>query len=90
MADTYTHGKFVWFEHMSPEIDNARAFYDALFGWRSVAVPMGAEPYQMIHHGDQGIGGYRKATGGAPTHWIVYLSVPDVDASFRAIAAQGC
>ena len=90
MTATYTHGKFVWFEHMSPEIDTARAFYEALFGWRSNVVPMGTDSYPMIQHGEQGIGGYRKATGKAPTHWIAYLSVPDVDASFKAIAAQGC
>ncbi len=87
---TYTHGKFVWFEHMSPDMARAGEFYNALFGWRTDAVPMGAEPYPMAMLGSEGIGGYRLATGKAPTHWIAFLSVPDVDASFAAVAAQGC
>lgn len=82
-------GKFVWFEHVSDDIPKARAFYDALFGWRSDAVPVGAQQYHMIQNRDAGIGGFRSATNGMPNHWISYLSVPDVDASTQAAVAAG-
>lgn len=86
----HLYGKFIWYEHMSQDIDRARAFYDALFGWRSELVSMGGtEPYPMIHHGVHGIGGYRKVPAEAPAHWVSYLSVPDVDASFKAVTAAG-
>ena len=86
----YHHGKFVWFEHLSRDIPRARAFYDALFGWRcnTVKIP-DSVPYPMIHHGRHGIGGFREAPVGTPVRWMPYLSVPDIDASFRAAIAAG-
>ena len=87
----YHHGKFVWFEHLSRDLPKARAFYDALFGWctDTVEIP-GSVPYPMIHHGGHGIGGFREAPVGTSVRWMPYLSVADVDASFRdAIAAGG-
>jgi predicted enzyme related to lactoylglutathione lyase len=89
-AVTFSPGKFVWFEHMSSDMDKAQAFYQKLFGWSTQAVPMGSATYPMVQNGGQGIGGYRMAAGAAPTHWICFMSVADVDASFKAIEALGC
>ena len=91
MSTPYLHGKFVWFELLTKEIDRAMRFYDGLFGWRSSRVPMGdGAPYPMIHNGDQAIGGYRMGPPRVKSHWVSYLSVPDVDASHRAAVAAGC
>ena len=87
---TFTYGKFVWFEHMSPDVKKAQAFYQALLGWSTHSVPMGETPYPMIQSGGKDIAGYRQAAATAPTHWICFVSVPDVDASFNAIKAMGC
>jgi predicted enzyme related to lactoylglutathione lyase len=66
-------------------------FYDGLFSWRSARVSMGGgEPYPIINNGEQAIGGYRKGPQGVKSHWVSYLSVPDVDASYRAAVAAGC
>jgi len=86
---SYLHGKFVWFEHVSNDIAKARTFYGALFGWHSDAVPMGEQPYHLIKNGEQAIGGFRSAPPGVQSHWLSYLSVPDVDASFKAATAAG-
>ncbi|HSS86375.1 MAG TPA: VOC family protein [Reyranella sp.] len=86
----YHPGKFVWFEHLSHDIPKARAFYGTLFGWRSDPVEMGGEaPYPMIQNGEQGIGGFREGPPNVRVHWVPYLSVPDVDASFKAATAAG-
>ena len=91
MSTPYLHGKFVWFELLTQDMEKAKAFYGGLFGWRSSLVPMGdGEPYPMIHNGEQAIGGYRKGPPAVKSHWVPYLSVPDVDASHRAAAAAGC
>ena len=91
MSTAYLHGKFVWFELLTQDIDKAIRFYDGLFGWRSVRVPMGdGEPYPMIHNGDQAIGGFRQGPPGVKSHWVSYLSVPDVDAAHQAAVAAGC
>jgi predicted enzyme related to lactoylglutathione lyase len=85
----YLHGKFMWFQHFSDDVPKARAFYAALFGWKTDPVPMGAEPYPLIQNAGQGIGGFRAAPPGGPNHWMSYLSVPDVDAATNAAQAAG-
>jgi predicted enzyme related to lactoylglutathione lyase len=91
MNTPYLPGKFVWFELLTQDIDKASKFYDALFGWRTAPVTMGSgEPYPMINNGEQGIGGYRKGPPTVKSHWVSYLSVPDVDASHSAAVARGC
>jgi predicted enzyme related to lactoylglutathione lyase len=84
----YLHGKFVWFEHMSNDSAAAGRFYASLFGWTVGNVDMGGQPYTMISNGAEGIGGLRTVPG-APSAWMSYLSVADVDASARAAAAAG-
>lgn len=86
---SYLPGKFVWFEHVSKDAAKAKAFYSALFGWGVNAVPMGEQSYDMIMLGAQGIGGFRTAEPGMPSHWGSYLSVPDVDTSFAKATATG-
>ena len=87
---SYLPGKFVWFEHMSSDIAKARAFYDQLFNWNTEAMKMGGgQTYYMIHNGHDGIGGYRSAPAGAASHWVSYLSVPDVDATFASAIKAG-
>jgi predicted enzyme related to lactoylglutathione lyase len=83
-------GKFVWFEHLSADIATARGFYEKLFGWHTEMMPMGgATPYPVIQNGSAGIGGYGSAPAGAPTTWLSYLSVDDVDASYKTALAAG-
>ena len=83
-------GKFVWFEHVSNDIPKARKFYEALFGWHTEAMAMGGgDPYNVILNSGAGIGGYSKAPAGAPNMWLSYLSVADVDASYKTALAAG-
>lgn len=86
----YLFGKFVWFEHVSGDVQAARGFYGELFGWKSEGLPMGGQTYHMIQNGADGIGGFRSAMPGVAGHWMGYLSVPDVDEyAGRATAAGG-
>jgi uncharacterized protein len=86
-------GKFVWFEHLSNDIPKARKFYDALFGWHTESMPIGDRRYSMILNGDgttsTGIGGYGAAAADARPCWMSYLSVPDVDETYRNALAAG-
>lgn len=86
----YLPGKFVWYEHLSNDIPKARAFYEPLFGWNTEMMAMpGSDPYPVIHNGDHGIGGYAQAPAGSPPQWMSYLSVSDVDSSYKAALAGG-
>lgn len=86
----HLHGKFVWFEHLSGDTAAAHKFYAALLGWHIEMTPMGGpEPYPMIMNGKEAIGGFRAAPAGAPSLWMSYVSVADVDASYKAALAAG-
>jgi predicted enzyme related to lactoylglutathione lyase len=82
-------GKFVWFEHRSPDIAKARSFYEPLFNWHVESMPMGERTYSMILNGDTGIGGMGSIEAGTPSHWMSYISVLDVDHSFSAATRSG-
>jgi predicted enzyme related to lactoylglutathione lyase len=82
-------GKFIWFEHASPDVGKARRFYEALFGWHIEQMPMGEQSYHMILNGADGIGGLVEAPAGAATAWQSYISVTDVDGTYRAALAAG-
>ena len=87
---SYLPGKFVWFEHMSGDIPQARKFYEQLFGWHTEVMPMGDMRYPMIQNGEQGIGGFiERPSATIPPHWVAYLSVTDVDKVHAAALAAG-
>ncbi|MBI5256163.1 MAG: VOC family protein [Burkholderiales bacterium] len=82
-------GKFVWFEHLSADVSAARRFYEGLFGWHVELMPMGEQRYPLILNGTEGIGGFGTASAETLPQWRSYLSVPDVDASYRLSVAAG-
>ncbi|MBL8471117.1 MAG: VOC family protein [Rhodocyclaceae bacterium] len=86
---TYLPGKFVWYEHMSSDVERARSFYGALFGWTSDPIDMAGTPYHMIQNDARGIGGFRPAEAGGAAMWMSYMSVEDVDAAVARAAALG-
>jgi uncharacterized protein len=87
---SHLYGKFVWFEHLCTDTAAASRFYDALFGWRTQATPMGGpQPYPLIMNGGDGIGGFRAAPPGMPSAWMSYLSVRDVNVAHAAALAAG-
>ena len=86
---SYLPGKFVWFEHVSADTPKARVFYEALCGWTVQSMPMPDQPYDIILNAGTGIGGFRGAAPGMPSHWASYLSVADVDKGLADAVAAG-
>ncbi len=88
MSTSTSQGRFVWFEHVSPDQDRAQGFYGEVFGWKHVPFTIpGEPPYTMIQSGDAPVGGYASLPGSA--RWMTYVAVDDVDASVTAIVAAG-
>ena len=83
----YHFGKFAWFEHVSGDTAKARQFYEQLFGWKVKTFAPGS--YDVIHNGEDFIGGIVPAEGGDAAHWRSWMSVPDVDARHAAAIAAG-
>lgn len=93
---SHIHGRFAWFDLMTPDVEAAKAFYTETIGWRTGLwnggdAPM---PYTMIQVGEQAIGGIAKLPkmaqdAGAPPHWLAYVAVDDVDASADLVSELG-
>lgn len=97
-TDLHRPGAFVWYDLLSEDVDAARRFYGALFGWtfESVGLNLGvarSDGYTIIRHRGRPIGGIVDATLLPATRnvsqWIPSLSVPDVEGAVRAVQASG-
>jgi predicted enzyme related to lactoylglutathione lyase len=85
---------FAWAELTSSNIDTALPFYERLLGWRTRRSPMpGGPDYVEFQLGDESVAGAwamsPEQMGGAPSQWMVYFSVDDIDAAFRTAIASG-
>ena len=83
---------FVHVELNTTDLDKAKDFYGQLFAWELEDVPMGDESYTMIKVG-QGTGGgmMKHPVPGAPSAWLAYVLVDDIQASTdkaRSLGAQ--
>lgn len=93
MSETiYTHGRFVWRELLTTDIEGAKGFYGELFGWsfKGVDMPDG-KTYWLTHAGDKQVAGMMKKPDEvqAPSHWAAYVSVDDVDAAVARAKSHG-
>lgn len=89
-------GSYIWYELMTPDPAAAKAFYDKVVGWDmgTESVAPGIE-YRMIKRSDGGMaGGVLTLTedmiaNGASPAWLGYIYSADVDASVKAMTADG-
>jgi hypothetical protein len=86
---------FIWYELMTPDLDAAKAFYDAVVGWNIEAQSQFPNGYRMIGRSDGGFAGgvlplndEMQQHGARPT-WLGYLYVDDVDATAAAVERAG-
>lgn len=86
------HGAFGWNELMTTDVDAAKRFYGALFGWETEEFLGAGMPYTLVKVGGEAVGGMMATTPqceGIPPHWSVYITVNDVDAVARQAEEQG-
>ena len=91
-AATSTGSRFVWHDLMTTDLQKSLAFYTTLFGWERKPWDMGpAGTYDMLYAGAIGIGGMVPLPPDfpAPSHWVGYVSVADVDAACAKADAMG-
>ena len=85
---------FAWAELTSTDIDSALAFYEHLLGWQTRRSPMPGGPdyieFQLRGESVAGAWGLSpEQMGGAPSQWMVYFNVDDIDAAFRTAIDNG-
>ncbi|WP_370455230.1 SRPBCC domain-containing protein [Pseudolabrys sp. FHR47] len=88
------HGKFVWNELNTRDVEGAKRFLGATLGWTFEASPMPNFTYWVIKKGDERIGGIFDLSSdtrcrGVPEHWLTYIAVDDVDARLKVALAAG-
>lgn len=86
-------GGMVWEDLRSTDPERARAFYTAVFGWRTEALEMAGPDYTTFSLPDESfpLGGMGGLMGqeGASSHWLVYFAVSDAAAAVAAATAGG-
>lgn len=84
-----------WNELMNRDIDAAKPFYSAVFGWSYEEMDMGeGNIYNVIEGGENnGWGGLMampaEVPDEVPNHWVVYFTVADIEASLAKVAGNG-
>jgi predicted enzyme related to lactoylglutathione lyase len=80
-------GRFCWYELLTTDPKAAPGFYEKITGWGTTPFQAeGSTPYTMWTNGEQPIGGIMQlpdeaAEAGAPPHWMVHISTPDLAAT---------
>jgi predicted enzyme related to lactoylglutathione lyase len=82
---------FVHVELNTTDVDKAKAFYGKLFNWQMEDMPMGnGEAYTMIKVGNGTGGGLMKhPVPGAPSAWLAYVEVDDINAATAKAKSLG-
>lgn len=79
---------FVHLELNTPDLAKAKAFYSALFGWTFNDMPMPMGVYSTFKP-DKDPGGGAYSTADAPTGWLAYVGVDDIQASTKKAKSLG-
>jgi predicted enzyme related to lactoylglutathione lyase len=87
------HGRFIWYELMTPDVAGAETFYSDVVGWTCDHMPMGEMTYTIVGPG-VGVGGMMPLTDeakaqGIPPNWTAYVYVDDVDAAAAKVKQLG-
>jgi predicted enzyme related to lactoylglutathione lyase len=89
-----SHGRFVWYELMTTDMEAAKAFYTKVVGWGTQDASTPGTPYTLFTAETTSVGslmelpeGARKM--GAMPRWIGYVGVNDVDAAADRIRRLG-
>ncbi len=86
------HGAFCWNELSTTNAEAAKSFYTNLLGWTLKESNVAGMVYNEIVVGGQHVGGiFQMGTefGNAPSHWMPYVAVEDVDASAKRVEELG-
>ena len=82
-------GRFCWYELMTTDPGAAPDFYGQITGWGTTPWEgPGDTPYTVWMNGEAPIGGLmalpeEAIQDGAPPHWLVHISTPDIDATVK-------
>jgi predicted enzyme related to lactoylglutathione lyase len=77
-------GTLSWNELNTRDVETAKSFYSAVFGWNCETMEMGPITYTEIKLNGSpvaGMTGMHNVPDEVPLHWLVYFAVDDTDAT---------
>jgi predicted enzyme related to lactoylglutathione lyase len=81
---------FVHVELNTTDVDRAKTFYKELFDWKLQDIAMSQGTYTMINVGGGTGGGIiKQMMPNAPSSWLSYVLVDDINASTKKAKALG-
>ncbi|MGD0023475.1 MAG: VOC family protein [Xanthobacteraceae bacterium] len=92
MADS--HGRFVWYELMTTDVEAAMAFYTKVMGWGAWDASVPGRAYILFTIGEDAVSGLMDLSEdarkmGAKPSWVGYVGVNDVDAAADRVKRLG-
>jgi len=89
-----SHGRFVWYELMTTDMEAAKAFYAEVVGWGTQDASMPGMAYTLFTAGETSISGLMGLSeearkSGLRPSWLGYVGVNDVDATADRIKELG-
>ncbi|MFN0133497.1 MAG: VOC family protein [Phycisphaerales bacterium] len=90
----FAPGTIGWMDLTIPDAEPVRRFYESVVGWASIGVDMGGyKDFAMTApDSDRPVAGICHARGvntGVPPCWLLYVSVPDLDAALARVRRSG-
>ena len=86
-------GALNWNELQTRDVEGAKAYYAAVFGWEPDDQDFGGMTYTMFNVGDTGVAGAMPTPSGVPDEvpafWLTYFTVEDCDASVAKVQELG-
>lgn len=95
LKEAYQPGEFSWVDYVAHDMEAAKSFYAALFGWEAHDQDtQGGPPYAMFSKDGRVVAGIGQMSdemigGGVPPLWNSYVSVRDAKAVEDKAAALG-
>ncbi len=88
------HGRFIWYELMTPDVPAAKRFYSEVVGWTAEDMPSQGMTYAVFSADGAGVGGAmalldEHMAQGIPPNWTAYVAVDDCDAATAKAKALG-
>jgi predicted enzyme related to lactoylglutathione lyase len=87
---SYPAGTFCWVDLGTDDAEDATRFYGELFGWTAREVGGEGVSYVMLERDGREVAAvYPKQAPEAPTTWLSYIAVPDVERAVRRAGEGG-
>src|SRR5260370_16097859 len=89
-----SHGRFVWYELMTTDMEAAKAFYADVMGWGTQDASVPGMAYTLFTAGGTSVSGLMdlpedaRKSGLRPS-WLGYVGVNDVDAAADRVKELG-